>query len=50
MSAYIDDKAYLMELVGAVSSTLSFCLVLIMVPADSPPRFICKENVQLGMD
>ena len=51
LSAYVDDKQYSVELVGAVSPSLSaYDFMLIMVIAGHPPRYICKENVRLGMD
>ena len=53
LSAYVDDKAYSVELAGAVSSYLMIVLVLSFnngLTVGYPPKFVCKENVRLGMD
>ena len=55
LSAYVDDKVYSVELAGAVSSkrnlSYSVCLNdLRWLTEGYPPKLICKENVQHGMD
>jgi hypothetical protein len=51
LSAYVDDKAYSVELAGAVSSFNAVHLIVLVLSSnnglneDYPPKFICKENV-----
>ena len=55
LSAYVDDKAYSVELAGAVSSKRNSSYSSVLLSYDGltkgyPPKHICKENVQHGMD
>ena len=57
LSAYVDDKVYSVELAGAVSSKRNsfYSVLFVLLSYDGltegyPPKLICKENVQHGMD